>query len=173
MGVVDMKTRERSIILGVTALLAAVAVILLTQDAPPDEVRPDQDGVLVLTMQDYRFDTSEFVLLAGEPMTLRFVNRDEVSHHISFGRGIVEENQRAVGFEEDLLAGLDLRVDPPGAHVKLSPPYRGTTVLARGGETVTIEVVVPEDRRGIWEMGCFTGQGCHYRAGLAAEVTVQ
>ena len=168
-----MKTRERSVVLGLTVLLAAVAVLLLTQDTPPDEVRPDQDGVLVLTMQDYRFETSEFVLPAGEPVTLRFVNRDDVSHHISFGRGIVEENRRAVGFEEDLLAGLDLRVTPPGAQVEVSPPYRGTTVLARGGETVTIEVVVPEDRRGTWELGCFTGRGCHYRAGLAAEVTVE
>lgn len=168
-----MKTRERSVLLGLTVLLAAVAVILLVQDAPPDEVRPDQDGVLVLTMQDYRFETSEFVLPAGEPVTLRFVNRDDVSHHISFGRGIVEENQRAVGFEEDLLAGLDMRVDPPGAHVEPSPPYRGTTVLARGGETVSVEVIVPEERRGTWELGCFTGRGCHYRAGLAVEVTVE
>lgn len=168
-----MSTMYRTMALFLTAVLVIAAGVLLSGPEPPDEARPGPDGVLEITLQDYRFDNPEFVLPAGEPVTLRFVNRDEVSHHLTFGRGLVEENDRAVGFEEDLLAGLDLRVTPPGAEVEPVPPYRGTTVLARGGETVSVELTLPEDRRGTWELGCFTGRGCHYRAGLAAEVTVR
>jgi hypothetical protein len=129
--------------------------------------------VVEVTMRDYRFDTPELVLPTGEPVALRFVNDDEVSHHLTFGRQLVEEDQRAVGFEDDLLEGLDVRVTPSGAEVDAPPPTRGTTVLARGGETVTIEMTLPEDRRGTWEVGCFTGRGCHYRAGLGLELVVE
>jgi hypothetical protein len=166
-------TMPRTMGLILTALLLVAAVVLLSRGPAPDQVRPGPDGVLELTMEDYRFDTPEMVLPAGEPIMLRFINRDEVSHHISFGREIVEENNRAVGFQEDLLAGVDLRVTPPGAEIDLAPPYQGTTVQAHGGETVTLEMTLPEERRGTWELGCFTGRGCHYRAGLAAEVIVE
>lgn len=160
---------------GVLALLVvgAVAAIVLLPGLADDVARPDRDGVVEVVMDEYRFEPATVAVPAGEPVTLRFVNDHEFANHISFGHRVVEENRRAVAFAEDLFEGLAPRVVPVGAVVTPEPPYQGFTVLVQGGQTVTIEVVLPEDRVGTWQIGCFTGRGCHYRAGMAAELIVE
>lgn len=150
------------------AVVAAVALTLL--GTPDDTARPDADGLLEVSLQDYRFQPAELALPTGEPVTLRLVNRDDPGHHVAFGRDVEVADGRAVGFREDLLAGLDVRVEPTGARVDDGGPVE---VLVRGHQTVEVTFVLPADRAGSWELGCFTGRGCHYRTGLAARLIVE
>jgi plastocyanin len=134
---------------------------------------PARSGTYEVVMEGYGFEPTELTVPAGQPITLAFENRDEVTHHVSFGRTPTESGGRVVGFGEDLLADLDVRVTPRTALTEPAPPYQGVTVAVTGGQRVTVEVTIPEDRAGTWQLGCFTGRGCHYQAGLAANLYVE
>jgi plastocyanin len=164
------RTRIIAAVVLIGLVVAAAVLLTARRDAPG---RPGADGILEVVMEDYAFSPAELTVTAGEPVTFRFVNRDEVSHHVSFGRDVVEEGGRDVGFAEDLLAGLSPRVSPATAWVELDPPYVGDAILVQGGQTVDVSVTVPVDRVGEWQAGCFTGRGCHFRAGLAATLVVE
>ncbi len=155
------------------AVVAIGAITLMLVGGTDDAARPDGEGVLEIALHDYGFEPDPLRLPTGEPLTLRFVNQDDPSHHVSFGREVREHDGRAVGFDEDLFAGLEPRVTPPAAQTGPSADDPGFEVLVRGHETVTLEVTLPPDRTGSWEIGCFTGRGCHYRAGLAGTVIVE
>ena len=152
------------------AIVAAVAVLLVLLGGPDTTGRPDADGVLEVTLRDYRFHPAELVLPVEQPVTVQLHNADDASHHVSFGRDVEVVDGRAVSFGEDLLAGVDVRVEPVGARV--DDPTQ-VEVLVRGNQTVTVSFELPADRAGSWELGCFTGRGCHYRAGLAARLIVE
>lgn len=158
---------------GLVAALAIAGIILVVTGGTDSAARPDDDGLLEVTLRDYGFEPDEVVLPSGEPLTLRLTNVDDASHHVSFGREVVEDGDRAVAFAEDLFAGLDPRVTPVSAESQPNEFHDGFAALVRGNETVTIEVTIPPERAGTWEIGCFTGRGCHYRTGLAGTVVVE
>jgi plastocyanin len=133
---------------------------------------PDADGRLEIVMSDYRFAPSEITLPAGEQVTLVFVNEDEVSHHVSFGRGVVTEDGAEVAYEEDLFAATTVTMTPSSARAGPSSQFANVTVLVEPGTTASLQATVPEDANGDWYMGCFTAKGCHFRTGLVGEVTV-
>jgi hypothetical protein len=149
--------------------LVLLAVVIIVSGCSSAD---DGDGRYELVMEEYAFANEALSIPAGEAITLEIVNRDEVSHPLSFGRELLEEDGRAAGYGDGLFAGLDARVTPTTAVLTPEPPDNSATVQVPGGETVTIEVTLPEDRVGTWEVGCFLGQGCHYEAGLNATLTV-
>jgi plastocyanin len=151
----------------------AVVVFLTARSASGGEARPDGAGVLEVEMADYLFVPERLVVPAGEPVSIRFVNRDEASHHVTLGREVLVERGREVGYAEDLLDGLDATVHPSNAMVELTPAGTGTAVLIPGGREVTLDVTIPEDRVGTWEVGCFTGRGAHYMTGMHVELEVE
>jgi plastocyanin len=162
--------RSRATLLVGIVVLAALVLVF----ADLGGTSPSTTGTEIeVVMEDYRFADGEFTVPAGQPVTVTLVNRDEVTHHVSFGRVVAQEGQRVVGFEEELLAGLSPQVTPASAAVELPAPSTSWAAAVHGGETVTIEVTIPEARRGEWQLGCFTGQGCHYQAGLAATLIVE
>ncbi len=161
----------RWIAVTIVVVLAAAVVLVVTRGADP--TRPDRDGVLEITMEHYKFTPDRWYVTAGEQVVLRFVNDDEVTHHVSMGRGLVEADRRAVGFETDLLDQLDVAVEPSSARVDLAPPYEGFTVEVRGGTTVTVTTTFTESTVGEWHIGCFTGRGCHFRSGLDGILTIE
>jgi hypothetical protein len=170
-----VETRSRTTFsAGLLALLLLIAIVATVRDAGDTTGRPDEDGVLTVVIEDYRLQPDDLVVTAGEPFTLTIVNRDDASHHLSFGRVIVEdEGGREAGFAEDLFAGLDPVITPEITRTEPEVAGGGTTVLVAGGRTVSIRTTLPADRIGTWEAACFTGGGCHYRAGLAATLTVE
>jgi uncharacterized cupredoxin-like copper-binding protein len=170
-----MATKTRSLPLAVivaTVILVAITAVFLV-DTGDQVAQPDQDGVLEIVLEDFEFEPSEFVLPAGEPVTLVFTNRQDFTHDLTFGRSVVQVDGRPAGFEEDLLAGLDARVTPPQAWITPRPPNENVTIAVAPNSTVTAEFVLPEDRVGTWQGGCFVGPGCDPRVGLSAEVTVE
>jgi plastocyanin len=161
--------RSRTAALVGTALLL-VAVLVLA-DLPGGG--PTNSDAWEVVLQDHRFEPGEVAVPAGRPVTLTFDNRDEVTHDVSIGRHVAEHDGRAIGFGEDLLHGIPLRVTPRSALRTPQPPYQGTTIAVRGGQRVEVELTVPTERVGEWQLGCFTGRGCHYQAGLAATLHVR
>jgi plastocyanin len=162
--------RSRTTLLVGAVILAALVLVF----ADIGGTGPLTTGTEVeVVMEDYRFVESEVRVPAGEPVTFVFVNQDEVTHSVSLGRTVTEEGGRAVGFAEDLLADLPVRTVPASALTTPQAPYTGLSVAVHGGEEVRLEVTLPESRTGTWQLGCFTGRGCHYQAGLAATLYVE
>ena len=159
------------VVVATVTLVAITAVVL--SNARDQAARPDRDGVLEIVMEDYNLRPAEFVLPAGEPVTLVFINTQDFNHNLTFGRSPVDQDGRPVRFEEDLLAGVDARVTPPRAWIASGAANPNVTVSVAANSTVTAELVLPTDRVGTWQAGCFIGPGCDPRVGLAAEVTVE
>jgi plastocyanin len=165
------RTRRPWAVIVLVALAGALLLVLLADGA--DTIgRPDVDGILEVELDDYRFVPAELQVPADTPVTLVFTNRDDVTHDVSFGRGVVEEGRRAVGFEEDLLATSVVSVTPRSALTAAQPPYLSSSVTVHGGQTVTVEAEFTAAQRGEWQVGCFTGRGCHLQAGLLGTLTV-
>ncbi|MFA9431082.1 hypothetical protein [Egicoccus sp. AB-alg2] len=160
-----------TVVLGIAAVVLLVA--LFGRGGGVVTATPAADGTVRMVMEERAFAPTDVTIVAGRPVTFEFVNRDVGSHMVSFGRAVVEEDQRAVGFGEDLLAGLDVDVRPSVDRMDVQPPYRGTTIMVQGGETVSVTFTVPPERRGDWQIGCFTSRGCDYRTGMAAALHVE
>lgn len=159
------------VVVAIAIVLVTIAAMILTNVRGQAE-RPDGDGVLEIVMEDYTLRPSEFVLPAGEPVTLVLTNTQGFAHNLEFGRSLVEQDGHPVGFEQDLLAGVDARVTPPQAWIT-SAADEHVTISVAGNSTVTAEFVLPMDRVGTWQAGCFVGPGCDPRVSLAAELTVE
>lgn len=156
--------------IAVVTLLIVAAVALLTRDMPAGEI--DRDGRLEIVMHDYAFEIDEWTVPAGQSVTLVLVNRDEVSHPLTFGGELIVEDGRPVDYTNELFDGLSPRVVPASAVVASDEQHEGFTVQVPGGTTVTIEVAFPTDRVGTWGVGCFLGRGCHFNAGLTGSLHV-
>jgi plastocyanin len=166
------RTRRPWAVLVLVGLAGALLLVLLADGA--DTIgRPDVDGILEVELEEYRFVPADLQVPADTPVTLVFTNRDEVTHDVSFGRGVVEEGQRAVGFEEDLLATAVVSVTPRSALTVAQAPYRSLSVAVQGGQTVTVQAEFTAAQRGEWQVGCFTGRGCHLQAGLLGTLTIE
>lgn len=161
---------SRWLALAAIVVLALGGVWLLLRGDDPG--LPDRDGILTITMADYAFEHAAWTVTAGEPVTFRFVNDDAVTHHITMGRGYAEVGRRPVAFATDLLDQVDVTVRPAGARVELQPPYAGVTIEVRGGATVDVTATFTDDQVGSWQIGCFTGRGCHLQAGLNGALTI-
>lgn len=164
--------RVGALLIAFVALASAVVIVIrgLTAGSSQEVARPDSDGVVSVEMEGYRFRPAVLALPVDRPLAIRLTNHDDVVHEVSFGRTAEEED--AQGFVEDLFAGLDADVTPRNAQVGPSSAYPNFTLFVRPGATVTVDVTLPRDRVGTWEVGCFTAAGCHYRAGLSATVEV-
>lgn len=160
------------LVVGLVVLVAVVVGAVLWARPAGDPGRADAEGRLEVVLEDYRFDVEDWTVPAGAPVTLVLVNRDEVSHPLTFGGALVEADGVPVGYEDGLFDGLAPVVTPASATVA-EGEGPGFTVAVPGGSTVTIEVTFPAERVGGWNVGCFLGRGCHLGAGLAATLTVE
>jgi hypothetical protein len=166
-----MQTIPRTAGLIVVALVVGLAVVL--PRVGNTTVRPGADGVLELVIEGFAIEPAEFTVLAAEPVTLVFVNRSQTTYHLAFGREVVQEAGQPARFAEDLLAGVDARVEPPSAWIPPTPSVPTVTLDVRAGSTVRLGLTVPPDRVGVWHVGCFVGPGCDPQVSLAAQLTVE
>lgn len=154
----------------VVLVVLGVGVALVIARAGPDPTVASAHHTEIV-MEEYRFVPDEVVVPAEQPVTLRFVNRDEASHHVAFGRSPVTEGVDAC-FDEDLFDGLSPVVVPARALVGGSDTGEPFEVLVEPGQSVELRAEIPADRAGEWEIGCFTARGAHYRAGLEGTLRV-
>jgi len=165
--------KRRSGIVGLVAVSVVGAVTLAVIVLQSGEDRPGRDAVLEIVVEDYAMTPAEFMVPAEEEVTLVFVSDSQFDQNLTFGRSVIEEDGRPVGFQEDLLAGLDATVEPRTAWIDPTPTFDMVTLSVDPGGRVTVEVTFPEDRAGVWQVGCFLGNSCDYRVGPAGEITVE
>lgn len=142
---------------GVSALGSLVASTL------PYKVLAHEDGeAMDLYMGELYFRLEEgeknapITLEAEERHLLRLINEGGATHEIHFGRD-ADLVERA--YKEDLL-GTE---GEHGAHGFMA-------VVLEPGEAATMMFVIPETKKGEWEVGCFmTG---HYEGGQRAPLIV-
>jgi hypothetical protein len=165
-----MSTRSKLVILLAGVVVVALAVVQATRTGTPAGTA-DADGRLEIVLEDYRFDADVWSVPAARPVTFVFINRDDVSHPLTFGGTLIERDGRPAGLTDELFVGLSPRVTPVSA---LQPPVEtdGFTIQIPGRTTVTLEVEFPDDRIGTWNVGCFLGRGCHLGAGLGATLEI-
>lgn len=166
------QTKTPWLIVGAGVLVAAVAALLLGPwlDGP---ARPDADGTIEVVVDRYRFEPAEIALPSGEPVTLRFVNRNDFIYHLTFGRELVETDGLATGFEHDLFAGVSAEADPPAAWEPPTENFDAVTVNLYEDSTSELVVTLPAERVGTWEAGCFVGRGCTAELQDALRVIVE
>lgn len=120
-----------------------------------------QDHVITMGESYFQVDQQEqnapLTLEAGRMYMLVLRNEGQVRHEIRFGRNLLHEEQI---YNEDLIGyGTEER----GAHGSFS-------VMLRPGESCTLSLVIPANRTGEWEFGCFMPG--HYSFGQHAKLIV-
>ena len=120
-----------------------------------------QDHVITMGESYFRVDDAEknapLTLEANKMHMLVLRNEGQVRHEIRFGRDLLHDQQI---YNEDLTGhGSESR----GAHGSFS-------IMLRPGESCTLALVIPSNRVGEWEMGCFMPG--HYSFGQHAKLIV-
>lgn len=95
-------------------------------------------------------------ITAGERHLIRFENEGTVEHEVHFG---LNPDLEARFYKENLFG-------PRGEHA--AHGWLGLHLLP--GESATLHIWIPEDRKGEWEIGCFMPG--HYEAGQHAPFIV-
>jgi len=131
------------------------------------------DGELAIELTGYHIEPITLVLPAGEDVTLVLTNTGGFTHNVAVGRDPVRDDDAVVGFGEDLLAVSALRATPSNALITPVDPAVPTTISVAPESTVEVEVRVPEELVGEWQLGCFQGSGCEARIDQPATLRVE
>lgn len=166
-----MKTRSQVAVLVAALVVGGVTWAVLSFTADGD--RPGRDGVLEIVVEDYELRPSAFTVPAEEPVTLVFVSRNEFTQNLSFGRSVIEDGGRPVGFAEDLLVDLEATVEPSSAWIDPTATIDAVTLSVKPGANVTVDVTFPAESAGVWQVGCYLGNSCDYQVGPAGELTIE
>ncbi|MFP4147868.1 MAG: multicopper oxidase domain-containing protein [Nitriliruptoraceae bacterium] len=166
-------TSSRLLLRWVIVVLLVGALALAVSTGLGSSTATVRDGELAIELAGYRVAPPNLVLPAGEAVTLVLENTSGYHHNVAVGRDPVHLEGHPMGLEQDLLAVSALRADPPRALISPADPQVPTTVSVPPGETVRVEVQVPEDLRGEWVIGCFQGSGCEARIDEPATLEVE
>jgi len=105
-----------------------------------------QDHLITMGESYFQVDGGEknapLTLEAGRMYMLALRNEGQVRHEIRFGRDLLHDDQV---YNEDLIG---YGTEEGGAHGSFS-------VMLRPGESCTLSLVIPTNRIGEWEFGCF------------------
>jgi len=162
--------------------LAIVALGLVTA-AGPAFAAPKVHRV-TLAMRDFALQPATLYLKAGERVKLVIQNRGAAEHEWSAGRGLIDIPYEK-GFRTDLLAMLKPRVSGQGydleqlmtTNLDTEEGVEGETATQLGQEVdvapggqVVLDFTVPQDAKGMWQMGCFLpGQ---YESGMYGAILI-
>jgi hypothetical protein len=167
---VSAVTATRVAGVGILVGLLIVLVGVLVRLKPVDPSRPDDAGRVELRMTGYRYEPGVIYLPAETEVTLVLVNEDDIAHDFWMGQGVIELAEGGLAHEVGFFADVDVEITPFHARYE-----RGGDVGARvrPDERVEMRFNVPAEKVGEWSMDCFTGAGCHRRAGLAGTIIVE
>jgi plastocyanin len=154
-----------------STLVAMMLVVAIVGCGGGVEGQPD-DGVLQVTMRDYHFDPDQWTIRAGEEVRIVLTNEDDAAHDVSIGRDVVVEDQRPLGYSQDLLANLDFEVSPAHARSRSVSGPPSVLVTVAPASTVTLTFTPAAEYAGEWEIGCFHSVGCQYNAGLQGTLAI-
>ena len=148
------------------------------------------------SFEAFVFKPRKVVIRAGETLTLTFVNKSKLGldHELMIGRQVVLGGvfgDQMVGFKTDFFDGIDVKfISGKGIRQFMGGKAKvtGIKLMKSTGEelqhgfmievkpkgTATISFTVPESRAGVWDMGCFNGDGTwtHYEKGARGLLVV-
>lgn len=157
--------------ISVRSFVGAVTVMALVTFGA---AQGDEATALRIEMGEYYFQlegqerNEAIVLEAGVPYVLSFVNVGAMEHEVLIGRGLLVEDDVPDGYETNLLEGVEMDVTGGGWYVEVGGVIE---FELEAGESITLEVTIPEARVGTWEIGCFIPG--HYQAGMKAPFEVR
>lgn len=121
---------------------------------------------------------SPLVLKAGQPYKIVFENRGLVTHEVLMGRGVQEVEGEPGEFEyaEGLLSNIKVMVT---AAWKTENDKKIFYAVTNGIEEIELDSSVrmailftlPDEARGVWELGCF--KPGHYQMGMKLPLIVE
>lgn len=164
---------SRLLLRWVVVLLLVGALALAISSGVRSSTGTVRGGELGIELVGYRIDPPTLVVPAGEEVTLVLSNTSTYHHNVAIGREPVRLDGRTVGFEQDLLAVSAVRAEPARALITPADPALPTTVSVAPGSTVRVDVRIPDELVGEWEVGCFQGSGCEARIDEPATLRVE
>jgi uncharacterized cupredoxin-like copper-binding protein len=148
-----------------TAPLMLIVAFALAGCGQGSEVETD----VSISLTEFAFGPDEIVLLAGDQVTLTLANEGSVRHEFMVGRNPMANS---AGYIDDFFEGIEPTVTPSDAVAEdMHDDHAGFMVILDPGHTAEVSFVVPDDRTGEWEVGCF--EPGHYDAGMHAVLTVE
>lgn len=151
---------------GVSLVVLALGSVGFAQDEERIEVR--------IEMGEYYFQVpgqernAPIVLQAGQSYALVFANVGMMEHEVLIGRNVVVEDGIPDGYEVNLLDAVGLDVAGDDWYVGVSGFIE---VELEAGQEITLQVTVPSELVGTWEIGCFVPG--HYQAGMLAPFVIE
>ncbi len=106
------------------------------------------------------------------PMDMGGDGHDESAGAMDMGDGDGGMDMGGDGAHDESAGGMDMGGEEGhhGAMVMLQP---GSLATNEPGEATVIEFTVPEDRVGVWQIGCFQEAGQHFEDGMRATLIVE
>lgn len=152
-------------VIGVLAI-GTLGAFAFAQDGMATELRIEM-GEFYFQLEGQERNEA-IVLEAGVPYVLSFVNVGSMEHEVLIGQGLLVEDDIPDGYETNLFEGVVLDVTGDDWFVRVGGMIE---FELEEGESVTLEVTVPDSRIGVWEIGCFIPG--HYQAGMKAPFEVR
>jgi hypothetical protein len=166
-------TGSRLLLRWVVVLLLIGALAMAISTGVGSSTGTVRGGELQIELAGYRVDPPTLVLPAGEDVTLVLDNTSTYHHNIAIGQEPIRLEGQIVGYEQDLLALSALGADPARALITPTDPALPTTVSVAPGTIVRVDVRIPEELVGEWQLGCFQGSGCEARIDEPATLRVE
>lgn len=134
----------------------------------------DDEIELTIEMGEFYFQVegqernAPIVLEAGQAYEITFVNVGMMEHEVLIGRDLILENGSADGYQTNLLDQVVMDVVEDEGFVRVSGMIE---FELEEGASITLELTLPDELIGTWEIGCFIPG--HYEAGMKAPVEVR
>lgn len=148
-----------------------------------------------VTLTDYKFGPDLITARAGQSVTIRLVNATSQKklHEFMVGRKVAKgKGGRPAGYERDLFDGVVIKASNvqgvwkwnkggaqvSGVRAKIESgdmamgDHDGFMIELQAGGTATLTFILPADRVGEWEIGCFSEAGDHYLKGMKGKFVV-
>lgn len=152
-------------VIGVLAI-GTLGAFAFAQDGMATELRIEM-GEFYFQLEGQERNEA-IVLEAGVPYVVSFVNVGSMEHEVLIGQGLLVEDDIPDGYETNLFEGVVLDVTGDDWFVRVGGMIE---FELEEGESVTLEVTVPDSRIGVWEIGCFIPG--HYQAGMKAPFEIR
>ncbi len=148
--------------------VAAILLMLLLAACAP-QATPKASTVQV-KMGEFYFKPETIQLKAGQQVKIELVNEGKVEHEFMIGREVKMHEGKPETFEKDFFAGIEVtHTEEEGKF--MNEPGHGTEVELEEGGKAALTFIVPADRKGEWEIGCFVPG--HYEAGMKGKLVVE
>lgn len=112
------------------------------------------------------------ILKAGERVEIEFENIGFAAHEIVFGKEVLFEKGKPLGYEEEFFQGIEIEINGEADGKGFKVEFRDLIYLELEPEArLKVVFTVPHDKVGEWELGCFYSG--HYEDGMHTSLLIE